>query len=640
MSLITKRNKFPTEFLQKLTTHLEIKDCYNCLFVCRFWYLTFQRALLKKVYINSNQQLEQFLNFLQNSTFNNGHLIKELYLNTVTEEEEEQETVQLSQQQFEFINQFCPLLEVIQFDASQWKNINLRELVKWKQMRACHAPIIYSTLNDTLAVFGSKNLAKLHIQHSVDELEQLVDQLDTIPTIEDLTLEEIPLITIINNNNNNNNIPILSKQLEKITISLPKLKRINLIRNNEEAQQQQQHETSADNNFLQPFKQPCGQIKSLSLHGQVNSLKWFEFITKNYPSLTELKLTQFTTSRFGTKWMWQHALVQLIQSLPLLKNLTLGGRNIPQLFSSSLVKELNSQDCFVDNLYIDFQTYQAIESCQFLLLIQQEGIKQLKYLRLRVWEQIPGWSGVTRNLFQCHQLTTLELFLSKGLMDQFPFTSFLVDQFLNHLPQLENLSLTGANVQVTYKNYADLDMNTFSLKKLELIQSKVENQTVVFLYLSACCPQLNQVVFRKCETNQKKKTDNPLLNSFTLDLRHCHLEKIVLSTVLIYVGTIQSNEFIGIKIINTNNKEEEEEKTVWCSANKSMGNYIYPTYTIIDDQDKNMELDKIYTSYSSSPHQKVDIMPGNYTPTLGFFTVYCRSVSHLFLDNLKLSLLA
>jgi hypothetical protein len=632
---IQKINRFPSEFLQKVSTHLTFQDCYNCIFVCKFWHHTFQRALYKKIDIYTDTQFDQLLNSLKY----HGSLVKEIRLNsaiphevTAYIEEEEQQGggyhVQLTQDKFELLNQYCPSLEVIDFHISQWNHISLESVKKWKQMRHCVVPILYSTqYNSFLSVFGSSNLTVLHVQHYLQDLEFLVDKLGFAPAIQELTLE----ILFTSNNSEEDMTMPLSKHLQKMHSNLPRLKKFNFIRS--KTPNHEPPASSHDQHFLSPFVQPCTSLESLSLHGHVNSIKWFEFIYINYPNLTTLSLTQLTTSRFGTKWMWQHALVQLIQSLPLLKTLTLGGRNVPQLISKSLAKELKV--CSIENLYVDFETYQAIESCQFLLVVASYGLDQLKYLRLRVWEQIPGWSGVTSNLFQCKQLTTLELSLSKGLMDQFPYTSFLIDYFLVNLPQLENLSLTGAHVQVTYNNFVDLDVGSFALKKLELFQSKVENHQVVFQYLSSCCPQLNQVLFRKCVT-EKKKSNFPLLNAFVLDLGQSELDKIVLSTLLIYVGTIQSNEFVGIQIKCNSNEEQQEKEdtnTIWCSAIKSMGPFIYPTYSLSDDQEKNTELDNVYQSYKSSV-QLSNIMPGNYTPTIGFFTIYCRSVKSVFLDNL------
>ncbi|GAA5806528.1 hypothetical protein HPULCUR_012064 [Helicostylum pulchrum] len=617
-------NKLPTEFLQKVSTYLCLQDCYECLFVCRLWHHTFQRSLYKTICIQSTEQLDQFIKSL--SCY--GHLVKEIHLSRLRDTvpqinqsmfSTQKSFVEFDQDILQQINRFCPLLEVIDFGVSQWKSIDLNQLVLWNRMRGC-GPVYFRKLDcGFLSVFGS-HLTKLHVGHFPQEMESVVEKVVAMSTLQDLTLE-----IILNDADDIVTLP-WSDFLQKVHDGLPKLKKFALIRDKTPRQ-----EPNNNNNIdcLLPFITPT-KLEYLALHGHVDSMKWFQFVTRNYPCLKELKLTQLSTSRFGTKWMWQCGLVDLIAGLPQLRSLTLGGRNIPQLFSDGLIKELKKPNCSVQNLYVDFETYQAIESCQFLLAVATHGLRQLRCLRLRVWEQIPGWSGVTSNLFQCHGLISLHLSLSKGLVDQFPFTNFLIDHFLKHLPQLEILVLVGANVQVTYNNYVDLEQHTYSLRKLELIQSKVENHEVVFRYLSACCANLNDILFKRCETERKRINLSGLLNAFTLDVRHCQLKKVVLSTLLIYVGTIQYNKFIGIQL---KYDDLQQDQIIWCNAEKSM---IYPAYYLNQDEEENQELNQLYRSYKSYTSTLTDSMPGNYTPTIGVITIYCKSVGQVYLDNLKI----
>lgn len=615
---MTLTNRFPSEFLQKVSIHLSLQDCWNSTLVCRSWHHAFQRALYKKVYIYSDSQLEQLILSLSN----HGYLVKELHLVSTTSHETtayiEDETVkthiQLDQDTLSVLNKLCPLLEVIDFDLSQWNHFQLNKAsIQWKQMRSC-GTVRYADFNPSfLSVFGS-NLTRLHMTHYPQDLEGLVENLRDLPTLKDLTLE----ILFDDHDDGNMMIPS-SRHLEKMHGYLPRLEKFNFMRS-----KTPHHEAPAfSHDVLVPFSQPTS-VLSLTLHGHVDSIQWFKFIARNYPNLQELKLSQITTSRFGTKWIWQTALVELIRSLPSLQLLSLGGKNIPQLFSKSLLIELKT--CSIENLNVDFQTYQAIESCQFLLSLASHGLRQLRHLSLRVWEQIPGWSGVTKNLFKCHGLISLHLSFSKGFMDQFPFTPFLIDRFLENLPQLKVLSLTGANVQVMYQHFKDLDLNEFALEELSLTQCKVENHETVFQYMSTCCPKLNQVMFRKCESERKLINKSSLLNEWIIDLQHNRLKKVILSSILIYIGTIQSNDFIGIEI-----NDEYGKQMIWCCAIKSM---IYPEYIICDDQEKNTELDNVYRSYKSS--QPLDIMPGNYAPVIGVLVIYCKSVAQVFLDNLKI----
>ncbi|RCI05682.1 hypothetical protein CU098_000556, partial [Rhizopus stolonifer] len=384
--------------------------------------------------------------------------------------------------------------------------------------------------------------------------------------------------------------------LQTLHASVPQLKHFTFIRK-KTPHQESTSEASHDPAFLLPLSKPS-RLKTLTLHGHVDSVKWFDFIAKSYLELEDLTLTQLSTSQFGTKWMWQGALVHMIQSLPSLKSLTLGGKNIPQLFSKGFALELKKSTCPIKDLYIDFHTYQAIESCQFLMVVASHGIRQLKQLKLRVWEQIPGWSGVTSNLFQCQQLVILELSLSKGLMDQFPYTPFLIDDFLDHLPQLQDLVLTGAQVQVTYNHFEDLNKEDrqFALRKITLCQSRLENHETISKYLSFCCPKLEHVVLEKCEMDKKARYQQHVsLNNCKLLFTYSRLEKIKLSSLLLYLSTMQTNDYIGINLVTN----EGNSALVWLNIDRSKGALIYPTYELCEDQEKCIELTDLHTKYQS-----------------------------------------
>jgi hypothetical protein len=634
-------NRFPSEFLQQVTTYLTLQDYYNCLYVCRGWHKTFRRALYKKVCVFSDAQLTELLKSIQTSY--NGHLIRELYLVNPNESTTSNDMIatlkpiHLSQQNFELLAETCPELEVLDFDISQWEHITLDPtVIAWKYMKRC-APIQYSIFNSPFfSTFSGFRLTTLHVSHNPEELESLVTKLDVVPNLETLTLQ-----LIYDNIDQIDNPPLsVSKYLQQVHANLRRLKQLTFIRN--KTPHQEPPASSHDPNLLSVFLEPSN-LRSLTLQGHIDSVKWFGFIHQSYPHLKELTLNHFTSSRFGTKWVWQTALAYMIQSLPSLKSLTLGGKNAPQLFSDKLALELKKPACSIENLYIDFQTYQAIESCQFLLVVGSHGLRQLRHLRLRVWEQIPGWSGVTSNLFRCKQLVSLELSLSKGLIDQFPFTPFLIDQFLIHLPQLEHLTLIGANVQVTYNSFVDLDKeNThFKLEKLELVQSKVENHETVFKYLSFCCPKLHTLTLGKCEKDRKKGSldtqHSSLLNACNIPMMYSALSRVKLSSHLIYSGTIQSNDHIGIQLI-TEDGMIENKRIAWCNANKSGGISIYPTYNICEDSEKNTELTDLYAYYQSST-SSLGVIPGNYTPTIGVITIHCKSLlSEIALDNLNMPL--
>ncbi|KAK4521714.1 uncharacterized protein ATC70_004248 [Mucor velutinosus] len=637
--------KLPPEFLQQVATYLSLQDCTHALYVCKLWFHTFQRSVYRKIYIYNQHQLRQLIASLTQSydqhSYHNGLMVREIYLMHEQQtsalgprfEEDRQLHVHLSQANFDLLAKLCPELEVVDFNIAQWQHLRLNPMTHtWKYMRQC-APIHYVDFAPQfLTTFNGSTLSHLHLSHQPDDLHELVGSLQHVPSLEHLTLE-------MNYNDNDTAMSLpLSSCLQQLHARLPRLKSFNFIRT--KTPHQESSVASHDPHLLSAFAEPCYTLQSLLLHGHVDSYRWFGFISASYPHLRSLSLTQLSTSRFGTKWMWQNALVHMIQSLPLLKSLTLGGKNAPQLFSKGFAVELRKPTCSIDDLYVDFQTYQAIESCQFLLLVQSYGLAQLKFLRLRVWEQIPGWSGVTSNLFHCKQLQTLELSLSKGLMDQFPFTPFLIDHLLGHLPQLENLTLVGANVQVTYNNYVDLDKGVFRLKKLELCQSKIENHEAVLMYLSFCCPQMDMLILGKCEIEKKRQQQlflpSSLLNTCSIPMPNSRLSRVTLSSSLIYLGTIQSNDYIGIELMT---EERDQSTIVWCETVQSKGVQIYPSYSLCLDQDKNAELTDLYKTCGSPSIAALTPMPGKFTPNIGVITLHCKALlSGIALDNLKIPL--
>lgn len=614
-------NRLPSEFLHQVSTYLSLQDRYNCLFVCRFWYHAFSRIIYKTIHVYSDTQFKQFIHSLSH----NGHFVKSLCLHSSAQYSHEPidsledledpryvKPININQEQLELLNVLCPQLEIFEFDRSQWKHLQLTKQMKlWKHMIRC-APIEHSTFLDSrfISIFGS-SLTYLNINytHVPEQEADLISSLHLVPTLKHLALE-----TFFNDTQQpmTTSIVSISKFLEQIHTELPYLQKLEFIRTNPP-----KHEplTSVhnDSNLLSNFTK-ASQLKSLTVQGYIDSIRWFEFIQNNYPHLEELKINQIATSRFGTKWMWQQALVNLIRQSRCMKSLSIGGRNTPQLLSTGLALELKSPACPIEELYIDFKTYQAIESCQFLLIIVAYGLRQLRFLRLRVWEQTPGWSGVTHNLFQCRQLVSLELSLSKGLMDQYPFTPFLIDNFLENMPQLEQLFLVGAEIQVLYNHLVDLNTQfSFSLHTLTLAQSRVQNHHTVFPYLSACCPHLKQVHFKQCEVTK------PSL-AFSVNLLSSHLEKISLCSFLL--GATTAVEYIGIKLIT---HSPASRKMAWCHV--AFVSPAYPEYTMVKDQDVLDELDSL----------QYQTMPGNYAPSLGIITLRCQSVSDIYLDTMKIS---
>ncbi|KAI9255292.1 hypothetical protein BY458DRAFT_520357 [Sporodiniella umbellata] len=641
----------PAEFLYQISGYLPLQDCYNCLYVSRLWYRAFQRVIYRTINIYSDTQFKKFLSSLCLSKSLHNDIQHNETIDFLEDLDDPYyiKNIEINQKQLMLLNDLCPQLEIFEFDKSQWKHLEINTQMKlWKHMKQ-FAPIHHSTFLDFpfMSVFGS-SLTYLNIDYcySSQTEEAMTSFLYQIPTLEHLTVD-----IFFKGHQNTRRMLNISKLLQHIHIALPNLHTLELVRSNPS-----RHEPPAavyESNILSNFVNKS-TLRSLTLEGHVDSIKWFEFIQDNYPYLEDLKINQLATSRFGTKWMWQQSLVNLIRNLSQMKTLTIGGRNAPQLLSKNLARELKSPRCTIQNLYIDFKTYQAIESCQFLMIIAEFGLKQLRFLRLRVWQQTPEWTGVTHNLFECRQLVSLELSLSKGLMDQYPFTPFLIDNFLENMPQLQELSLVGAEIQVLCSDVAQLDtLRTFSLSSLVLIQSRVQHHKTVFSYLSLCCPKLKQLSFRRCEvTKPKHQTPHVpacISHYCNLDMPHTQLDKIGLSSFLIYNGAVETIEYIGIKMVFVDSREfslastsghslkekvdEESKRIAWCRISGFGQSFVYPQYSVVEEEDRICELNSLHDLYTDA----TEIMPGNYVPSMGIITVRCKSVSDVYLDNVRVS---
>ncbi|KAI9468484.1 MAG: hypothetical protein EXX96DRAFT_590781 [Benjaminiella poitrasii] len=444
------QNRFPAEFLQQVATHLSFQDQFQSAFVCRFWNNVFQRLLYRSIELFSGAELTQVLE----SLYSHGYWVKELYLKSNPEKKQ----WHLTQLQFNLLSQLCPRLEVFEFHVTEWHHLQLQPR-QWSSIRKW-SPLPFATFINHLDTFNG--LTHLHIQQTMIQFSSFVTHIHAAaPSLSHLTLEFIY-------KDNNSTIPLY--HLDTLHKSLPNLHHLGLI---------QSIKSAAFECELTPFPSPC-KLQSLTLHSLVQSNVWFHFIIHSYPHLTHLDLHPMQLRD-------PKGLIQMIQKVPL-TTLQLGGPHLPHLFTEPLTLILRT----LNHLDIDFDTYQAMDSCHFLSLVATYGLHKLRRLRLRVWEQIPGWSGVTSNLFHCHGLVSLELSLSRGLADEFPYTPFLIDYVLRHLKQLEELTLVGAMVQVTYSRLEHLDRTRSALRRLELRESKME--PLVTRYVSQSCPCLETVV--------------------------------------------------------------------------------------------------------------------------------------------------
>ncbi|KAI8988858.1 hypothetical protein BDB01DRAFT_783372 [Pilobolus umbonatus] len=640
------QNIFPSECLQLVSTHLSHSDLSQCMYVCRSWYNTFQRSLYKSVRIYSDEQLQTFMDALILSrSLDTGYYwgchIKHLYLvhySSIHQSHFSKYTglinpsvIYLSQEIFDQITVLCPQLETFIFDISQWGHITLTEFHKpWQNMKSPPPIAVINMDHCFFSVFGT-NITTLHITHDPHELQLVISKIGIISSLKHL---------ILNMHFNETNITTttlaISEYLEAINHALPYLHSLEFRRTSTPLNERPPADENGD--ALSLFSRKS-HLRSLSLHGHIDSIRWFQFISSNYPYLRTLEINKLSASRFGAKWAWQSALIELVKSMPSLRSLSLGGRNIPQLFSNSLARELKSPFCSIDNLYIDFETYQAIESCQFLLVISDHGFRQLTHLRLRVFEDTPGWSGVTKSLFKCKQLISLELYLSKDHNAQFPSTPFLIDCFISNMPQLTSLSLIGANVQVmsTHPNVYYEPNKPCSLKELMLSQCRLQDLQSILYHISRNCSSFRNLVVEQCITCNTENKSHPLLfPTFTIDMPYTRLNRLMInSTMTLMTPNSLPFDYIAIKILHSPHVKTEYE-IAWCKFHQKNRNVYHYRY-LPKNEDIHNELEKIYNCYMS-PYVYSDLMPGNYIPSIGTILVKCQSVTELYIDDYKIHL--
>ncbi|KAI9269950.1 hypothetical protein BY458DRAFT_586753 [Sporodiniella umbellata] len=426
--------KLPPETLYQISCYLPFKDCYTCLSVCRFWFYSFQRALYETVHIHSETQFHLFTQSLTES----GRFVKSLHLHNQTTSclEPNCAPIKITQEQLKTINCYCPQLEVFDFDPSQWKHLELTGLRPWKYMQRC-APLRHISFDVFPTIFGM-GLTFLKLDLVFEPV--LVPFLSKIQTLTHLVLH----LKFKQNGEMNRLLSCIHQHLLWLhTLEFT-------------------YTTRSEITLSNLLKKPS--LKSLTI--QTPSSVWFEFIQNCYPNLEELVL--YDIDPLDSK-----LLAPLVRHLSL-RTVTLHGSH--QILCESLSQELNCSS--VEKLSVSMYAYQSIDILQY-------APRQLQSLQLFLWEyHTPGF---------CPQLVSLELTFPHAIHPRYPYTAFLIDTFLEAMPQIQVLALIGAEIQVLDQSLCDLDTHSrFALRIFRLTQGRYQNQTTVQAYLDLCCPLLKQ----------------------------------------------------------------------------------------------------------------------------------------------------
>ncbi|KAI8890955.1 hypothetical protein K501DRAFT_265459 [Backusella circina FSU 941] len=493
-----KTNDILPELLTEVSLYLSRYDCFSCMSVSRHWYNCIKRQFYKKVDIKNTLQFDSFLQTLHRSRNTHkkrkehtevGYLVKELRLISYGMC---YPIIVLTQDKLNTLSDLCPRLEVLEFDSSQWVNLNNMSVFEsWKNLTSI-APLHCKYIH--YVSFASR-LTQLRIFHTSQEENQLFTVFPNMPFLKYLTLD------IFCGQPNANTGLDVDQYLKTLHSTVPQLEALCLMFTNS------QSETPSTNVMHHSTRI---KLKSLSLKGIPNVSYWFRYISKNYRLLENLEISEPIISNINT-YLQMDAIVQLVQQLSSLKKLSLKGENACYLYSDALINELGRSECNVRQFEYDFNAYDLNRSTQFLNSIAKCPLKQLQRLQIRVGNQRLTWPGVIQGIYYCNNLVDLELWFARGFMDAHPYTHFVIDEFMQQMPRLKRLCLREADVQL-----GKYEIKGLALEILDLRDSRITQMKEFCQFVSDQCTSLTQLSL------------SPGEGAVTLTLSNNRLEKLYL----------------------------------------------------------------------------------------------------------------
>jgi hypothetical protein len=304
------------------------------------WYNCLKDQFYKSVDIEDASQFDAFLHKLDRSQTDDnkgeeytklGYMVKELRLISYVAN---YRFTRFTQDKLNALGNFCPRLEVLEFDSSQWSEINNMAIFeRWKYLKSI-TPIDCKYIHYVSFI---PTLTKLRIIHKSPEEDQLFALLANMTFLKDLTLD---LICV-----NPRTYPGLDTDqfLKTLHTTVPQLESLCL--------------TFAIFRYKAPSPNAMHHssinLKSLSLKGITSPHNWFHYISKNYYLLENLEILDPIISQVNTH-LQTDALAHLVQQLSLLKRLSLQGGNVLYLFSEALTDEFAKPGCSVRQFECDF----------------------------------------------------------------------------------------------------------------------------------------------------------------------------------------------------------------------------------------------------------------------------------------------
>jgi hypothetical protein len=469
-----KANRIAPELLREISKYLSKYDCYNAMHVSCHWYNCLKDQFYKSVDIESTSQLDAFLHALDRSQADDnkgeeysklGYMVKELRLISYVASPR---FTRLTQDKLNALGEFCPRLEVLEFNSSQWADVsNIAVFEKWKHLKSI-APIDCKYIH---YVSFTPSLTKLHIIHRSPKEDQLFALLANMTFLKDLTLDIFC--------GQPRTYPGLDTDqfLKTLHTTVPQLESLCL--------------TFAMFRYKAPSPDAMHHsrinLKSLSLKGITSPHNWFHYISKNYYLLENLEILDPIISKVNIH-LQTDALFHLVQELSSLKKISLKGESVCYLYSDALIDEFSKPGCSVRQFEYSFYGFDLNKSTKFLDMIKACPPKQLQKLFIMVANQRFSWPGSLESLYQCKSLVDIDLCFARSYMDPYQYTDFVLDEFLLQFPRIKRLRLKQADVQL-----GGCDKKIGSLQNLDLKESRVLGIEELCQFINKQCISLSQL---------------------------------------------------------------------------------------------------------------------------------------------------
>jgi hypothetical protein len=552
------------EVLEQILYHLSPHDQYNCLTVCKSWYLPCCYVLYRSIQVDTNEKAKQLNNALCHSNIL-GDFVREIHLGTkqsmrlcIGSSITERSAVKPSRDFLDTINAKCSLIKSFFFDHDQWCFTDQSTLAFPMDLfhRLESLPIInYTSLNSYPLELCYNQLDKLHLRGNIDMLDfnrqgenpnRLLELFSCMPKLTRLVLER-------DDENNKYRAPILTMEhMESIHAALPNLTDLQFI-----------------NHFnlgLAPFSRleylencdlkPHPKLRSLKLEGALQCYQWAEYLALAYPSLTDLKLnlihspsSQMNVTMQLCNFKIKEAFSAIAYNCKQLKSLLVHGLSTPIWLTPQFLASLEEN---VHTVNIDTQLYGldsrgTLSTIELLLNAQLKKAIKLTGLRLPVWKRADtDWRSVIQPLAYFTDLVRLDLDMVSMSLDQLSSCGgFELDRLLSHLPGVKSLKLSCSSIELSpASNITNKHPNLTSLTL-----SKMAFTTQSMDYLSNQCPNLKRLVLYDCQQLPEASTQK---ENVKMNLANLDLDLLVLSRIKRSYNLVQSRA-PGARLLCLNN---------------------------------------------------------------------------------------